>query len=81
MHYLNIGKKINFLFDDNPLKIGLYSPGYKIKIYDPKYIYKFKPDYLIVFAWNFAASIIKNHRKYLELGGKFIIPFPKFKVI
>ena len=39
------------------------------------------PDYTIIFAWNFSKSIIKKHRKYLDLGGKFIIPYPKFNVI
>jgi len=80
-HYLKIGKRIKFIFDDNILKIGLYTPGYRIKVYDPKFLYKFMPDYTIIFAWNFSKSIIKKHRKYLDLGGKFIIPYPKFNVI
>ena len=80
-HYLNIGKRINLIFEDNPLKIGLYTPGYKIRIYDSKEIYRFMPDYIIIFAWNFSKSIVKKHKRYRELGGKFIIPFPKFSII
>ena len=34
------------------------------------------PEYVIILEWPYADAIIKNHRKYLENGGTFIIPLP-----
>ena len=42
------------------MKIGLYTPGYKIRIYDSKEIYRFMPDYIIIFAWNYSKMIIEK---------------------
>ena len=46
-----------------------------------KDVVDFKPDYLLILAWNFSDSIIKKNIKFLESGGKFIIPLPKLEVI
>jgi len=39
------------------------------------------PDYVIILAWRYKDKIIKNNRKYLDEGGKFILPLPHFKII
>ena len=36
-----------------------------------------KPDYGIIFAWNFADEIMKNNKDFHDKGGKFIIPIPE----
>ena len=72
---------LDFIVDDSPLKQGLYSPGLHIPIFSSSYIETFKPDYLLILAWNFSDSIIKNNQKFLEAGGKFIIPLPNLEVI
>ena len=46
-----------------------------------KYIYEKRPDYLLILAWVHAKNIIKNHQKYLDMGGSFIVCFPELKVI
>ena len=77
-YHFGIEKKdIDFIVDDNPLKQGLFSPGKHIPVYAAKRIYDEKPDYLLILAWNFAESIMKNHKKYLEEGGLFILPMPE----
>ena len=45
------------------------------------HIYLSKPDYIIILAWNYSNHIIKIHNKFLNSGGKFIVPFPKIKII
>ena len=44
-------------------------------------ILKYKPDYALLLAWNFAKEIISNNVDFLKKGGKFIIPIPKIKII
>ena len=74
-------KYLKNIFDDFKIKQGLYSPGFKIPVNNPKDIYKLKPHYIIILAWRYKNQIIKMHKKYLKKGGKFIIPLPKFKII
>ena len=63
------------------LKQNLYSPGLHIPVLSSDAITSFKPDYLLVLAWNFAESIIKKNQRYADQGGKFIIPLPNLEVI
>ncbi len=72
---------LDFIVDDSPLKQDLYSPGLHIPIYSSLYLETFKPDYLLILAWNFSDSIIKNNQKFHKSGGKFIIPLPNLEVI
>ena len=81
LYHFNIDSTIiDYIVDDNELKQNLYSPGKHIPIVSSKNIYEKKPDYLLILAWNFAESIIKNHEKFKEQGGKFIIPLPSLKI-
>ena len=74
-------KFLKSIYDDFKIKQGSYSPGFHIPVYNPKEIYKQKPDYIIILAWRYKDKIIKRHKKFLKKGGKFIIPLPKFKII
>jgi len=82
MSHFRIGKDfIDYIVDDNPLKQNLYSPYEGIKVLNSDEIYKRKPDYLLILAWNFSDAIINNHKKFRENGGKFIIPMPTVNII
>lgn len=82
MYEFGLGDDIlDFIVDDSPFKQGLYSPGLHIPIFSSSCIETFKPDYLLILAWNFSDSIIKNNQKFHEAGGKFIIPLPNLEVI
>ena len=82
MYHFGLGRElIDFIDDDSPLKPGLYSPGEHIIIAPSSDIQKFKPNFLLVFAWNFADAIIRNNKNFSDAGGKFILPFPNFKLI
>ena len=72
---------LDFIVDDSPLKQGLFSPGLNIPVFSSSQIETLKPDYLLILAWNFADSIIKNNQKFIESGGKFIIQLPILEVI
>jgi SAM-dependent methyltransferase len=73
---------IDFLVDDDLNKPeALYGPGYRIPIYPPQALGDRSPGAVVVFAWRYADSIIKQHRGYIEQGGKFIIPLPSVHVV
>jgi len=70
------GDVLKYITEKSPLKIGKFSPGMHIPIVPDEMLIADKPDYAIIFAWNFAGEIMKNLKKYKENGGKFIIPIP-----
>lgn len=82
MYHLGIGPEtVDFVVDDSPYKQGLYTPGMHIPVVAADAIREQKPDCLILLAWNFAEQIITKHARYLEQGGKFIVPLPEVRVV
>ena len=72
---------IEYVVEDSPLKQGLYTPGSHIPIVGPKMLEQKTPDYIVIFAWNYANDIMKKLEKFNKRGVKFVIPMPKMKVI
>lgn len=82
MHQFDIGSEfIDYVVDDSPLKQGLYSPGYGLRIDGSQRLKTDTPDYIVVLAWNFADPIIKNLSWFLDDGGTIIVPLPELKVV
>ena len=82
LQYFKISNKsIEFVSDRNPLKIGLYTPGTKIKIISEKNSRKMMPDYYLVLPWHFKNEILKREKKMRLNGTKFIFPLPNLKVL
>jgi len=78
LNYCKIGTDlIDYMTEKSFIKIGNYTPGMHIPIVGEEKIITDRPDYGIIFAWNFANEIIKNNKSFSEKGGKFIIPIPK----
>jgi SAM-dependent methyltransferase len=77
MAHFNLNENVlDFIVDDNPLKQGLFTPISHIPIVSSDELYKLKPDYVLILAWNFANPIIEAHKEYSIDIGKFIIPMP-----
>ena len=72
---------IDYVFDKSKLKQGRFTPGTNIRIMDPKHISRNKVDYLLILSWNIKDEIIKQESFFSKKGGKFIIPFPKPKIL
>ena len=82
LQYFKISNKsIEFVSDRNPLKIGLYTPGTKIKIISEENSRKMMPDYYLVLPWHFKNEILKREKKMRLNGTKFIFPLPNLKVL
>ena len=82
LNFCNIGKDfIDYVVDDNPLKIGLYTPGAHIPVVSSEYLDEKTPDYVLILAWNFTHEILEKTKKYANQGVKFIIPLPEPKIV
>lgn len=65
---------IDYISDETPEKIGMYSPGTGIPILNKEQIEIDPPDYLIILSWNFKEEIIQKLNKIYK--GKYLIPIP-----
>lgn len=81
MYHFDLGDKLAYIFDDYKVKQNTFSPGHKIPVYAPDEIYTRKPDYIYIFAWRYVAPIVAKHQKFLDQGGKFIVPLPELRII
>jgi SAM-dependent methyltransferase len=72
---------IKFIVDDSAWKQNRYTPGTHIPVVGPAHLYERRPDWCVVFAWNFAESIVKKHQAYRDAGGRFIVPLPEVREI
>lgn len=82
LNFCQIGADyIDYVVEDNPLKIGLFTPGAHIPVVSSKFLDQKKPDFVVILAWNFAKEILEKTKKYGEQGVKFIIPLPEFTVV
>ena len=80
-YYKLDNKKIPFAAERTPSKWGRYTIGTGIKIIPEAEARKLTPDYFLVTPWAFIKEFIKREKNWLNKGGKFIIPFPRLKVI
>ena len=82
LSFLEIGPEtIKYIADRSPLKQGRYTPGSRIPVVPPDRLVADQPDYVVLFAWNFADEILAQQSEYRQLGGKFIIPVPEVRVV
>lgn len=72
---------IEYIFDDHPQKVNLFSPGNGVLVVPTSELMKKKPDVVIVLAWIHARAIIEKSQEYLAAGGKFVVCTPDVRVI
>jgi hypothetical protein len=75
------GTWLDYIMDDAPAKQGFYTPGSHLLIRPSTALEEDHPDYVLVFAWSFAAEIKERCREYLKKGGRLIIPLPEVKLV
>ncbi len=82
LQYFGLDKTlIDGAAERSPYKFGLKTIGTDITIYSEEDMRKANPDYLLILPWHFIDEFIKREKAYLESGGKFIVPCPKFEII
>jgi len=75
------GDLISFVVDASPHKQNKYLPGSQIPIFGKEKIMEFKPDYIIILAWNLTEEIKEEYEHIREWGGKFVTFIPKLRII
>jgi hypothetical protein len=76
-NYVGIGPDlVDFVVDRNTYKQGLFTPGTHLPIREPGRLLEDMPDFLLLFAWNYADEIVEQQAEYRDRGGRFIIPVP-----
>jgi hypothetical protein len=71
---------IDAIADKSPYKHGSKTIGTNIPIVSEEEMRKQNPDYLLILPWHFVQEFKKREIDFLNSGGKFIIPCPKFEI-
>lgn len=74
-------REIEAIYDSTPEKWYTTSPGSNIPIRHEGSFYADAADYAVMWAWNFQQEILEKNAKWIEGGGKFIVPVPTIQII
>jgi SAM-dependent methyltransferase len=66
--------------DRNADKYGARTPATNIPIISEEDSRAAKPDFYFVLPWHFRDGFITRERAFLERGGKFVFPLPRFEI-
>ena len=81
LNYLNLKpNRIIGIAENNKLKINTYAPGSRIKIISDEEFLKLDCKFALLLSWNYV-NFFKKKSIFYKQGGKFILPFPKPRVI
>ncbi len=72
---------IDFISERSPAKFGLKTIGTNIPIVSEEEARERGPDFMLMLPWHFVSEITAREQEYLNSGGKFIVPCPKFEII
>lgn len=81
LQYANIGEMdVKYAVERNLNKVGkMTSTG--IEIISEETMRMNPPDYLLCLPYHFKEEILNRETEFLEGGGQFIFPFPKFEIL
>jgi len=72
---------IDAIAERSPYKFGLKTVGTNIPILSEEEVRAMKPDYMLVLPWHFISEFVLREADFLNNGGKFIVPCPRFEII
>ena len=74
-------KEIPFAAERSQAKWGKYTIGSGVKIISEEKARKLNPDYFFVMPYGFISEFLIREKSWLKKGGKFLLPYPKLKVV
>lgn len=80
-YHFKLGDDITAVVDDNPVRQGLYTPGYHAPVISADKLKENPNSANIILAWRFADMIIERNKEYLDKGGVFIVPLPEMRIV
>ena len=80
-YYGLTSKEIPFAAERTKTKWNKYTIGSGVKILSEEKARKLKPDYFFVMPYGFIKEFQKREFKWLRSGGKFLLPYPTFRVV
>lgn len=82
LNFCGIGPdSIEYCIEKTQFKFNKFTPGMHIPVVSDEIIKKDgAPDYYFLFIWNYLDTVLAREKKYIQDGGKFIIPVPHPKV-
>ncbi len=82
LNYAGVKKDlISYVCDSAPSKQNKFLPGTRIPIFPPEYLFKNRPDYLLILPWNIADEIVTQLHKLKKSKTKFFVAIPKIKIL
>ena len=72
---------LDAIAERSPFKYGHKTIGTNIPILSEEDVRNLNPDYMLVLPWHFISEFIEGEHEFLNRGGKFVVPCPKFEVI
>lgn len=81
MAQFSFDEVIEYIFDDHPQKVNLFSPGNGVLVLPTDELMKKKPDVVIILAWIHARAIIEKSADYINTGGVFVVCTPDVRII
>ncbi len=82
LQYYGINSNIiTYASERSPEKWGKYTIGTGLKIISEDYARTLNPDYFFVMPYAFIKEFIKREKNWIKGGGKFILPYPNFKIL
>lgn len=81
LNYYQIGPEIlDFVTEELPSKIGVYTPGMRIPVFHVDAARKNPPDYYFLLAWNYKNAAMQKEEDFVKKGGKFIMPVGRVRI-
>lgn len=75
LNYYQTGPELlDFALDELPSKQGFFTPGMHLPVISKTAADARQVDYYFLLAWNYLPAILEKEKKFLEAGGKFILP-------
>lgn len=72
---------LSVVYDAAPSKQGKFTPGSHIPIRPADDLECSSPDFVLIFPWNIASEILRQHCNMLEKNVKFVIAVPNLEIL